>query len=130
MEASERTAIRNSFLANKLGGLIETSFQARTFVEPGNPPAGSGAFVWVLERDGVPAHWERPRANGQDPNRGVVANSDSVFKIAAVKCRRIPRKPITINTESQRDSGSGVSGGNAASSDTGDSSADQTTMET
>jgi hypothetical protein len=130
MEASERTAIRNSFLANKLGALTQTTFQARTFVQPGNPPAGSGSFVWVLERDGVPAHWERPRANGQDPNRQTVSTSDSVFKIAAVKCRRIPRKPITINTESQSDSDSGVSGGNAASSETVDGSADQTTMET
>jgi hypothetical protein len=130
MEASERTAIRDSFLADKLGGLIQASFQARTFVQPGNPPAGSGTFVWVLERDGVPAHWERPRANGQDPNRGVVANSDSVFKIAAVKCRRIPRKPITINTESPSDSASGVTGDNAASSDRGGSTSDQTTTPT
>jgi hypothetical protein len=93
MEDSGRTAIRNSFLADKLRGLTQLSFRARGFVQPGNPPAGSGTFVWVLERDGVPAHWERPRANGQDPNRGVAANADSVFKIAAVKCRRIPRKP-------------------------------------
>jgi hypothetical protein len=113
-----------------LEGLSQTSFQTRTFVQPGNPPAGSGTFVWVLERAGVPAHWERARANGQDPNRGVVANSDSVFKIAAVKCRRIPRKPITINPESPSDSASGVSAGNTAASDTGDSSADQTTTET
>jgi hypothetical protein len=93
MEDLNRTAIRNVLLADKLGGLTQTSFRATTFVQPGNPPAGSGTFVWVLERDEVPAHWERPRANGQDPNRGVVANSDSVFKIAAVICRRIPRKP-------------------------------------
>jgi hypothetical protein len=128
MDDSNRTAIRNSLLANKLVGLTQLSFQTRTFVQPVNPPSGSGTFVWVLERDGVPAHWERPRANGQDPNRGVVVNSDSVFKIAAVKCRRIPRRPI--NTESPSDSASGVGGDNAASSDTGDSSAGQTTTET
>jgi hypothetical protein len=129
MENSDRTAIRNSFLIGKLEGLAQTSFQARTFVQPGNPPAGSGTFVWVLERDGVPAHWERARANGQDPNRQTVATSGSVFKIAAVKCRRIPRKPITIKTESPSDSASGISG-DAASSDTGGSSTGQTTTET
>jgi hypothetical protein len=129
MENSDRTAIRNSFLIGKLEGLAQTSFQARTFVQPGNPPAGSGTFVWVLERDGVPAHWERARANGQDPNRQNVATSGSVFKIAAVKCRRIPRKPITIKTESPSDSASGISG-DAASSDTGGSSTGQTTTET
>ena len=130
MEASERTNIRNQFLASKLEVLSKGSFEApaRAFVQPSTAPAGSGSFIWVLERDGVPAHWERARADGQDPNRAVVANSDSVFKIAAVKCRRIPRKPVTIKTESPSDSASGVSGGNAASSDTG--SADQTTTET
>jgi hypothetical protein len=60
----------------------------------------------------------------------IIENSEVVLKIAALKCRRIPRRSITINTESLSDSASGVSGGNAASSDTGDSSAGQTTTET
>jgi hypothetical protein len=95
MEASERTNIRNQLLASKLEVLSKGSFAppARAFVQLPAAPAGSGSFIWVLEHDGVPAHWERARADGQDPNRRDVASSDSIFKIVAVKCRRIPRRP-------------------------------------
>ena len=131
MEVSQRTIIRNQFLASKLEVLSKGSFAppAQAFAQPPTAPAGSGSFIWVLEHDGVPGHWERARADGQDPNRKIVENSDSVFKIVAVKCRRIPRKPIAISTGSPSDSAS-ASGDNAASTDTGASSADQTTTET
>src|SRR4030095_180985 len=109
MEASERTIIRNQFLASKLEVLSKGSFAptAQAFVQPPPAPAGSGSFIWVLEHDGGPAHWARARADRQDPNKKIVENSYSVFKIVALKCRRVPRKPITINAGSTSDARSG-----------------------
>jgi hypothetical protein len=109
---------------SKLQGLPQTLFQARPFVQPGNPPGGSGTYVWVLAHDGVPGHWERPRASGEDPNRHTTANSDSVFKIAAVRCRRIPRKP------KGGDSRSAASNESTGASETGGVTGDQTTTTT
>lgn len=50
---------------------------------------GRAGYVWVDD------HWERERANGPLPSAPLpVIEEDSIYKIAAVKCRLIPWKPV------------------------------------
>ncbi len=88
----ERAAIRNVFLQRKLNALTTSQPVVKSDTAP-TAPAGGGSYLWVLEKGGVAAHWERPRADPEaDPNRGTISDSGSTYKIAAVKCRTLPRK--------------------------------------
>jgi len=47
-------------------------------------------FVWVPATDTVTGHWERERAKRNPPDDG---DNTAKYKVAAVLCRIIPRKP-------------------------------------
>jgi hypothetical protein len=50
-------------------------------------------FVWVPATDTVAGHWERERAKRNLPVTPDVGDNAARYKVAAVLCRIIPRKP-------------------------------------
>lgn len=74
-----RTVVRNNQLQKKL--MLSDHSRITT-------PERAG-FIWVID------HWERERAHVKaDADLSPVPGIDSIYKIAAVKCRVIPWKPV------------------------------------
>ena len=89
----KRLAWRNTLLSAKLNLLLKAATTVKKFEMP-QKPVGNGLYNWILERNGVPAHWERVRANKEDPNRTKEETEAINYRIAAIKCRALPRKPV------------------------------------
>ena len=93
--AARRRAIRNELIGQKLAHLA--SSPAAIAVPPAGlppatpaPPAPAG-YVWVPGKGDVSGHWERRRAGAAPTPQPPL--DESVYKVAAMKCRVVPRKP-------------------------------------
>lgn len=76
-----RTAVRNAQISRKLAPLRQAV----------SVDDARGNYIWVKD------HWERKRATPvPQPDPGQVVPADSIYKVAAVKCRIIPQKPVTL----------------------------------
>lgn len=117
-----RTAMRNAFLSQRVAGFGPFSIGRRNpppptisvgpfsigrqNSRPSAPTSSAGAstsnrpgFVFVQATATVPGHWERERANQPAPVATPAPNPQVVdnqrYKLAAILCRVIPRKPAT-----------------------------------
>jgi len=80
-----RKTIRNKLIDQSLKRIVSNSERVAERIEPQRE-----GYVWIPETATVPGHWERKRA-GQGDTLVVSLLPVSVYKIAAVKCRIIPR---------------------------------------
>ena len=90
-----RTVERDRLLGRKVSSIqagknVPAHAQAVTAATAPQPPVPG--FVWVPATDTVPGHWERLKAKPKPP---VTPDTNTAtYKVAAVLCRIIPRKPV------------------------------------
>jgi hypothetical protein len=91
-----RTIERDRLLDLKISSLVVgkplSARPATVGAAAGMQPPGPG-FVWVPATDTVAGHWERERAKPKPPAAPVSGDNTEKYKVAAVLCRIIPRKP-------------------------------------
>ena len=87
-----RRVARNKLLARKVSAIHATrnvAFHAGPITVGAAPQPPAPGFVWVAATDTVPGHWEGARAKKNTPDTNA-----ATYKVAAVLCRIIPRKPV------------------------------------
>jgi hypothetical protein len=84
-----RREVRNLLIHRRLTATA-TAHELTTAPVITAPPPRAG-FVWVPASGGIPGHWERERAGGTQPVPDPPAPKG--YKIAALKCRLLPRTP-------------------------------------
>lgn len=86
-----RRVVRNNLLESQISRF---ELQTKPIATTGRVPSPREGFVWVEATSSVPGHWERQKAGTTNPvTTPDNSANDSIYKIAAVKCRIIPRKP-------------------------------------
>ena len=90
-----RKVARNQLLARKVSSIHavrNVRVHALAMAAVAAPPSPGPGFVWVPATDTVPGHWEGVRAKKNSP---VTPDPNAAkYKVAAVLCRIIPRKPV------------------------------------
>jgi hypothetical protein len=95
----QRRNVRNLLIRKRVAGLERAATPpvavAPAAVAAADVPPPRAGFVWIPGTATVPGHWERERAGRRTETAPVPATppKSSVYKVAAVKCRIIPRTP-------------------------------------
>jgi hypothetical protein len=89
-----RRVVRNELIRRTMAraGVAPAAMAAPaggTEPSPAAPPPRAG-FVWVPATAGVAGHWERERAGVP---RVVEPPDETTYRVAAIKCRTLPRRP-------------------------------------
>jgi hypothetical protein len=91
----QRKVARNRLLARKVSSMHavrNVAFHAAAVTAIAAPQPPGPGFVWVEANGTVPGHWEGVRAKKNTP---VTPDPNAAkYKVAAVLCRIIPRKPV------------------------------------
>jgi hypothetical protein len=85
-----RREVRNLLIHRRLTATTTAHELTATAVIATPPPPRAG-FVWVPASGDTPGHWERERAGATQPVPDPPAPKG--YKIAALKCRLLPRTP-------------------------------------
>lgn len=88
----DRRKVRNALIHEKVKR-IDRALAPAAPPEPVPVPKPRAGFVWVPATATVGGHWERVRARSPPHPAAETPADKSSYKIAAVKCRVLPRTP-------------------------------------